>query len=361
MFAPARAILAALFLAAPAFAQDYVTVDWVNLRQKPAMNGAKLKTLAPGETLTVRTVKPRTGWVAVRTTDSDSTAGWVGEAHLQALHAGDTSVTVAHNPPAGSPTVPATTPTTIASGAAAAHIDPSWAKPSIVQTTIPMKNGTVQCGPTGDGVDDGTNLHKNRADVPATSHFISLDAIRSLNDTAFWGFTNRKNPAWPALAATHIDPYEGTPVTVEGYFEIVKPQSGGSGESPNCHGSDELDTDWHVAFVANPGETEEQAVVVEPTPRSKRANPLWSPDAAKLLAIRHSPSDTRHEAQAPRMRVTGFLMFDPVHPSHIRGNCKANCASKNFFRATLWEIHPVTKIEVQKNGAWVDLNGPPPA
>ena len=325
-------------------AQDYVTVDWVNLRQKPSMTAANLRTLSPGETLFVRTVKPRRGWLPVRTNDAAGIAGWIGKAHVRELHA-DTSA-------AG---------TTVVGGAVGAitstsvdRIDPTWDKPAIVQSTIRINGGTTACGPTGDGVDDGTNLHKNRADVPASSHVIALDAIRALPDTALWRSNNRRN--WTAADSALVLPYEGVAVTVEGYFEIVKPQSGGSGESPNCHGSAELDTDWHIALVASPNEIEEQSVVVEPTPRTKRQNSGWTPAVAEALAVRHTPADTRHEADAARVRVTGFLMLDPVHPSHIRGNCKSGCATKKFFRATLWEIHPVTKIEVLRNGAWVDLN-----
>ena len=323
-------------------AQDYVTVDWVNLRQKPSMTAANLRTLSPGETLFVRTIKPRRGWLPVRTNDAAGLAGWVGKVHVRALHA-DTSSS-------GTGVVGGTAGATTTS---VDHIDPTWDKPAIVQSTIRINGGTTACGPTGDGVDDGTNLHKNRADVPPSSHVISLDAIRALPDTALWRSNNRRS--WTATDSALVLPYEGVAVTVEGYFEIVKPQSGGSGESPNCHGSAELDTDWHIALVASPNEIEEQAVVVEPTPRTKRQNSGWTPAVAEALAVRHSPSDTRHEADAARVRVTGFLMLDPVHPAHIRGNCKSGCATKKFFRATLWEIHPVTKIEVLRNGTWVDL------
>jgi hypothetical protein len=27
-----------------------------------------------------------------------------------------------------------------------------------------------------------------------------------------------------------------------------------------------------------------------------------------------------------------------------------------MYRSTLWEIHPITKIEVMKDGAWADLD-----
>jgi hypothetical protein len=40
-------------------------------------------------------------------------------------------------------------------------------------------------------------------------------------------------------------------------------------------------------------------------------------------------------------------MFDPDHPTHL-----------GFFRATLWEIHPITKIEVQQSGIWKSLDEP---
>ena len=46
------------------------------------------------------------------------------------------------------------------------------------------------------------------------------------------------------------------------------------------------------------------------------------------------------------MRVTGFLLMDPVHPDHI----------EKRYRATLWEIHPVTRIEVLVGNRWVDFS-----
>jgi len=42
------------------------------------------------------------------------------------------------------------------------------------------------------------------------------------------------------------------------------------------------------------------------------------------------------------------LMFDPAHRNHLRR-----------FRKTLWEIHPVTRVEVWHQGSWVDLDNIP--
>jgi hypothetical protein len=345
-------VVAALSIPALAAGQDYVTARSVFLRRSPSMTGAKIRELAPGDTLSRRdNVNPVPGWLPVRTTNGK--AGWVGVVHVRilAIAAASTATTLTTSTAGG------------ATGAAATRIDTSWAKQPIVQSTIRMQGGVLACGPRGDDVDDGTNLHKNRADIPVTSHLITLDAIRSLPDTALWRFNNRKH--WTRADSALVMPYEGIPVTVEGFFEIVKPQATSApkppdqvGESTNCHSWSEDDTDWHMALVASPSEPEERAVVVEPTPRIKRNQAGWIPTEIVKLAVRKSPSAPRNEAGAARVRVTGFLLLDPVHPTHIRGHCTSACDTKTFFRATLWEVHPVTRIEVFKGGQWVDLTPP---
>src|SRR4026209_2613597 len=336
--------------AQPLSSQDYVASTWVYLRRSPSMTGDRLRTLQAGDSLLARSVDPKPGWLPVRTMDGK--AGWVGEVYVRSLAA------IA----AGAATLMGAAP----GGAAFTAIDSAWNKPPILRSTIRVQSATVSCGPTGDAVaDDGTNLNKNRADLPDSSHLVSVDAIRSLPDTALWRFTNRKH--WEPSDSALVLPYEGIPLTVEGFFEVLRVQTGspptptkGPGEAPNCHSWAELDTDWHVALVADPSETEDRAVVLEPTPRTKRNNAGWNPDSVAGLAVRRRPTAPRNEANAARVRVTGFLMLDPVHPDHIRGKCSSNCAGKKFHRATLWEIHPVTRIEVLRNGQWGELNAPAP-
>jgi len=48
------------------------------------------------------------------------------------------------------------------------------------------------------------------------------------------------------------------------------------------------------------------------------------------------------------VRISGWLMLDPEHQDMINSG----------LRSTLWEIHPITKIEVWDNGSWVDLDTP---
>jgi len=58
------------------------------------------------------------------------------------------------------------------------------------------------------------------------------------------------------------------------------------------------------------------------------------------LALRIKGRD--HDA-----RFGGWLMFDPEHRDQLPGPGKPHPT-----HATLWEIHPITKIEVFRGGAW---------
>ena len=42
------------------------------------------------------------------------------------------------------------------------------------------------------------------------------------------------------------------------------------------------------------------------------------------------------------VRVSGWLMLDPEHPDQL-----------GKTRGTLWEIHPVMRIEVLREGRWI--------
>jgi hypothetical protein len=46
-----------------------------------------------------------------------------------------------------------------------------------------------------------------------------------------------------------------------------------------------------------------------------------------------------------QVRISGWLMYDLEHVNVI-----------GTQRATVWEVHPITKIEVERNGQWVDLD-----
>jgi len=74
-------------------------------------------------------------------------------------------------------------------------------------------------------------------------------------------------------------------------------------------------------------------VVAEVTPRWLAATHGWRLRFLKRLAD-----------QGARVRLTGWLMLDPDHPDQI-----------GKTRGGLWELHPVTTIEVFSGGRWIEL------
>ncbi|HZH29212.1 MAG TPA: hypothetical protein VEY11_00340 [Pyrinomonadaceae bacterium] len=89
-----------------------------------------------------------------------------------------------------------------------------------------------------------------------------------------------------------------------------------------------------MALVEEPGQGERLAVVIEPTPRIRRKHKNWT--EANLAEWLDSDNP---------VRISGWLLFDPEHRNHM-----------GKYRQSMWEIHPITKIEVWKNNKWVDLD-----
>ena len=74
-------------------------------------------------------------------------------------------------------------------------------------------------------------------------------------------------------------------------------------------------------------------MVVELSPRLLDAHPKWP--ALANAAFQNGL----------QVRISGWRTWDQEHPDQIGGT-----------RATLWEIHPVLRIEVQDaHGTWVDV------
>jgi hypothetical protein len=183
------------------------------------------------------------------------------------------------------------------------------------------------CPPQGDGGDSQLNVKKNRIDTgswqPAT--------VASLVSLPYPADVGKKQRAtWTDSDVSAVAQYEGRPVQAEGYMLLVRHEGP---ESPNCH--DANARDFHMWLSGSPGGMSDRAtsMIVEVTPRSRALNNGWQPDS-RLLGL------TGHHA-----RISGWLLLDQEHPEQL-----------GKTRGTLWEIHPVMKIEVDSNGSWVDLN-----
>lgn len=239
------------------------------------------------------------------------------------LRARSRDVTVTSSPGAAVPPSPASAVT----GPALAP--PGGAPlPRLTTHQPPVDPGYEGCPPTGDGGDPMLNTLKNRADSAAWTP-ASAEAVLALT----WprAVERRRHAQWSRADSAAVAAYEGMPIAVEGYFVGGKQEGP---ESPNCHGADADFRDWHLWLAATPGTDRSRSIVVEATPVVRATHRAWT-----LAAIRALARDST------RVRVSGWLMLDPEHPDQVGRS-----------RGTIWEIHPILKIEAQRGGAWVPLD-----
>jgi hypothetical protein len=316
-----------IFQIAPALsraATDAIVTRTATLRSDPSSQHRPILILQTGDDVELLDPAPTHKYYHVRT--SDGTEGWI---YSQSLEVVSTPNATSNATSAG--THPPTTPSSAPQPGISSIFSPNWDKPAPGPNTFEGPDG--QCDPTGDGGDTFTNLRKNRTDIPATYHEVAWTALQSLP----YPVAAKSLAQWTPQQMADIQPYEGAPVAVTGYLIKIKIEDNGSGESTNCHFVNADEVDWHVPFVQHPGDGEETSVVVETTPRIRKNHPKWTP--ANLAPWINS--------QAP-VRVSGWTLLDPEHRPHL-----------GKYRSTLWEIHPVTKIEVFRNGQWVDLDDLP--
>lgn len=209
---------------------------------------------------------------------------------------------------------------------AACHAPPQKAPRDVVallaQTTpraVPQQITFHGCPPEGAGPDPELNLLKNRVDSASAPLRVDIPTLVRTPWPANAGFKVRG--LWSARAHEETARYEGLQVVTEGY--IVEPKLEPP-ESPNCFLASESDRDFHIWLAVDSTAAKRAAVVTETTPRIRARHPAWSARNLEIITDAHY-----------RVRIAGWLMLDQMHPELVGRN-----------RATLWEIHPITSIEV---------------
>ncbi|MBD0370020.1 MAG: hypothetical protein ICV60_04245 [Pyrinomonadaceae bacterium] len=123
---------------------------------------------------------------------------------------------------------------------------------------------------------------------------------------------------------------EGRAARIEGY--VVGVVRGGI-EAANCYSLRIRDTHIYIARSLNapPGER----VVVEVTPRlrewARRQGFDWSEPALESALV------------GRRCRIEGWMLFDREHAQETENMSPGRAST---WRATAWEIHPVTSITI---------------
>lgn len=271
-----------------------------NLRRDPSAGHPPLEILLPGDELTILDNTSSTRYLKVET--DDNRTGWVLRSATETLPAngGGTSA-----PP-------------LPTGPSSSSISPDWPKPDPVDGDFEGVEGT--CGPTGDGGDSATNARKNRTDVPTEVHDVPWSAIASLA----YPSAPPSRAEWTTDQLASIKPFEGVAIRTTGFLtHRTNVESTGSGESTNCHLHADPDVDWHIYLQESPSESMDRAVIVETTPRVRKVHD-WN------VTVLDKSVGSGHP-----IRVTGFLMLDPEHRNQV-----------GKYRGTVWEIHPITNIEV---------------
>ena len=172
------------------------------------------------------------------------------------------------------------------------------------------------------------DLQKNREIAPGTGEIdreVTLGAMLS-----------------PGNDIGRFDSTKGA--TVEGIAVRVKR---GSKETCNCHAKDAIDQDTHIELALSFDATPTQRVVVEVSPRLRKQ----MKDAGKDWSTGALQGEGAADGIVGKwVRITGWLFFDDIH---VKISENTNPGGPHNVRATCWELHPITGLEV--------LDAPPPS
>lgn len=176
------------------------------------------------------------------------------------------------------------------------------------------------CPPEGDAVSERAvelNKFKNRYSFPQESDFadgISLAKILEPGDD---------RDRWSQTKAARI----------RGYIYDIK--SGGV-ETCNCKERVDQDKDTHIELVSDPMQSGKTfRMVVEVTPRMR--------EIMEHRGVDWSTRTLRDKFLGRWVEVEGWLLFDDEHTMNAENT---NPGHPRNWRATAWEIHPITDIKV---------------
>jgi hypothetical protein len=156
------------------------------------------------------------------------------------------------------------------------------------------------------------NAMKNRTVLPSPADFdanVSLASIlRAGDDRSRWSHTKAG--------------------AIEGYIVRIHDAAP---ESANCFSATRLDA--HVEVALRLDAPPRERVIVEVTPPMR--------DWARSEGRDWSTATLRQALTGKRVRIEGWLLFDDEHDEEAENT---NPGDADNWRATAWELHPVTAI-----------------
>lgn len=186
------------------------------------------------------------------------------------------------------------------------------------------------CPPWGHGGDVEADLLRNRIDRPAHPPFFTAAQFLRLRWPAVVSRKTLPMSQWSRADRKAAFRYEGMPATLEGY--LIAFDRLGPSEPCNCGGR--AGYDWHLWIGPSYQSSRKAGIITEVTPRVRAREKNFTWQSLATLA-----------GQAKKIRVTGWVFLDNDHQLH------------ESDRGTLWEIHPVTRIEARGKHGWTKVAG----
>lgn len=247
--------------------------------------------------------------------------------------------------------------------------------PELTTDALPIDKRCGKAGNSGPATNSGKqNVIKNRFCLPGSPNTpvnIDFDTIDSLQEAA-----QQKHIPFGRIKLANGDSVENLPpdrsllvdliagnnghklgegkvVTLEGFIFKARHSNVGNGESVNCNRPKLADNDVHIALAKTKSgalkqteASECETVTAEITPhhRSEVYNRFSTLPEDFLNGQKQKNGKDKLEGKPPpllgtRVRVTGQLFFDGSHSPCRNGKGGPP-------RRSIWEIHPVYKIEV---------------
>jgi hypothetical protein len=155
---------------------------------------------------------------------------------------------------------------------------------------------------------------KNRTALPQPADFDNTATLMSLLQPG------EDSTRWSASRAARV----------EGYVVSV---AAGPLELTNCYVPGRRDT--HIHIGRRPDSPPREQLVLETTPRLE--------DWAKRQGWDWSAGSLKRNLLGRRVRFEGWLFFDMTHAGESENVAPGKTGN---WRATAWEIHPVTRFEI---------------
>lgn len=182
-------------------------------------------------------------------------------------------------------------------------------------------NGCDMDGSTNNELNKVLNRKKNRYNLPSSSDLDSNVTFNSFIETG----------------DDHERFNENKAVEIVAWVSNVK---WGSRESCNCKQPGQNFQDVHIELVPTKNTTSlKKTVVAEITPRLRQM-------IFDKLGITMSNTKLKNKLRRRKVRLKGWLFFDTEHITDAVNTDPEDYYYRDNNRATVWEIHPITSLEI---------------